>query len=47
MFPCGYDRALLCHSPVEGKCIVEAEVVLLSHVTGGQGLQRLHQLNDG
>lgn len=40
-------QTLAHHSPVEGKCVVEADIVLLSHVTGGQGLQRLHQLDDG
>lgn len=48
--PCSHvamTHALFCHSLVEGKCIVEADIVLLSHITGGQGLQRLHQLNDG
>lgn len=39
--PCGYDL------PIEGKCVVEADIVLLGYITGGQGLQCFHQLNDG
>lgn len=45
--PVTLTQTLAHHSPVEGKCVVEADIVLLGHVTGGQGLQRLHQLDDG
>ena len=40
-------QAVPHYPPVEGKCVVKADIVLFSHITGGQSLQRLHQLNDG
>lgn len=40
-------QALPHYPPVESKRVVKADIVLFSHITGGQSLQRFHQLNDG
>lgn len=45
--PVTLSPALPHYPPVEGKRVVEADIVLFGHITGGQSLQRLHQLNDG
>lgn len=45
--PMTMTQALPHYPPVESKRVVKADIVLFSHITGGQSLQRFHQLNDG